>query len=287
MLGLCEFQLREYERSLIDLQKGRILGIGDNLQLTSVTRYHAAILLARLEQFEQGYEVLREFAREQNDSPNVIEAMGINVLRMPFLPSEIQPEKRELIVMAGRAAYEMAARHAENARVDFQELVARYPSTPNVHYTYGVFLVTSNPDAALEEFRRELQVSPSHFAAMLQLAFEYLKRGDPKTGLPYAQEAVQLRPKLFAARNALGRILLELGEVGRAIKELEEGVKLAPDSPEMHFALARAYARTGRKEDAARERAMFLRLDKIQRSQRSGAQSVGGLEAKPDTPPPR
>jgi predicted Zn-dependent protease len=55
-------------------------------------------------------------------------------------------------------------------------------------------------------------------------------------------------------------VLLELGQVDRSIKELEAGVKIAPSSPEMHFALARAYTRAGRKEEAARERETFKKL---------------------------
>jgi hypothetical protein len=54
------------------------------------------------------------------------------------------------------------------------------------------------------------------------------------------------------------------------------GIKLAPDSPGLHFSLARAYQRAGRAEDAAREREEFTRLDRLARTQRSGAQSVGG-----------
>jgi thioredoxin-like negative regulator of GroEL len=53
-------------------------------------------------------------------------------------------------------------------------------------------------------------------------------------------------------------------------------VKLAPESPEMRFALARAYQRAGRTDDATRERAEFLRLDRAARAARSGVQSVGG-----------
>jgi len=44
----------------------------------------------------------------------------------------------------------------------------------------------------------------------------------------------------------------------------------------MHFALARAYTRAGRAQDARQARANFLRLDKIRRIGRDGAQSVGG-----------
>jgi len=83
---------------------------------------------------------------------------------------------------------------------------------------------------------------------------------------------------LFAARNALGRILLGMGETGRAIQELETGVKLAPDSPDMHFALARAYAQVGRKQDAARARTEFQKLDKIRRIAMEGSQAVGGID---------
>jgi len=257
-------------------------------EFVNVARYHAGILMTRAGQFELGYEALRAFAREGNESPSVIEALGLNILRMPFLPAEAPPDRRELILMAGRAAFYQAARRVQEAERAFKELLSRYPDVPNVHYAYGVYLLIDSPDAALDEFRRELQISPDNVPALLQIGFEYIKRNDFENARPYAQKAVDAAPNLFATHNALGRVLLELGKVGEAIKELEIGVKQAPDSPEMRFALARAYARAGRKEDAARERAKFLELDKQKRTERSGPQSVGGIEAKPaDKNPPR
>ena len=82
--------------------------------------------------------------------------------------------------------------------------------------------------------------------------------------------------RAFPAHKALGQALLDTGDVDGAIKELLIGIKLAPDSPGLHFALARAYQRAGRNEDAAREREEFTRLDRLARTQRSGSQSVGG-----------
>jgi|GEM_PF-519980 len=282
MLGLCEFQTREYERAVISLQRGRSLGLDGNQQLASVARYHTALLYIRFEQFEIAYEILREFLREGNENQKIIEAFGLAMLRMPFLPNEVPPDKREQLLLAGRAGFNMAARRTEEARKAFDLLLARYPEAPNVHYAFGVYLLTQDADAALEEFRRELKISPSHVPAMLQMAFEYLKRNEYETALPWAEQSVKLAPNLFAARNALGRILLELGQVERAIKELEEGVKLAPDSPEMHYALARAYTRAGRKADAARARENFIRLDKLYRSRREGQPPSGaGTDEKP------
>jgi tetratricopeptide (TPR) repeat protein len=278
LLGLCEFQTREYERALASLQRGRTLGLAGNRELENVVRYHGALLYIRLEQFEVAFEVLREFMMSGNESPKVIEAYGLTMLRLPFLPSEIPPDKREQVLIAGRAGFNMAARRKEEARQAFDELLARYSDTPNVHYAYGVFLMGQDTDAALKEFQRELELSPNHVPSLLQMAFEYLKRGEFDTALPLAEKSVQFAPKMYPARNVLGRLLLELGQPERAVKELEEGVRLAPESPEMHYALARAYTRVGRKQEATKEREIFQRLEKLYNAQRTGVPTEDGAD---------
>jgi tetratricopeptide (TPR) repeat protein len=275
-LGLCEFGLKEYDRALEHLLQSRILGVGDTKDLGSMARYHAAVLMTRIEQYEQALETLGEFAGEGDDNPRVIEAMGLATLRMPFLPVETPPDRREMVLMAGRASYMMATRNTAASAKAFEALVARYPETPNVHYAYGVFLLQEEPDKAIEEFKRELKLQPEHAASLMQIAFEYLKRSDGASALPWAQQAVAAAPREFPSHKALGQALLETGDVDGAIKELLVGIKLAPDSPGLHFSLARAYQRAGRAEDAAREREEFTRLDRLARTQRSGAQSVGG-----------
>ena len=286
MLGLCEFQTREYERAMASLQRGRTLGLTDNHEIESVVRYHTALLYNRFEQFEVAFEILNEFVREGRESPKIVEAFGLTMLRMAFLPNEIPPDKREQVLIAGRAGFDMAARRLDEARRAFAELLARYPDSPNVHYIYGVFLLKQDPDAALEEFRRELKVSPDHVPSLLQMAFEYHKRNEFETALPLAEKAAQQAPKMFAAHNILGRLLLELGQLERAVKELEEGVRLAPQSPEMHYALARAYMRAGRKEDAAREREIFQRLEELQNKKQDNPQSEGGADNNRPTAKP-
>ena len=275
-LGLCEFGVKDYDRSLEHLLQSRILGVGDTKELAGVARYHAAILMTRMEQFEQALETLGEFAGEGDDNPRVIEAMGLATLRMPLLPIEAPPERREMVLMAGRASYMMATRNTAASEKAFEALAARYPETLHVHYAYGVFLLQEKPDRAIEEFKRELELQPGHPWSLMQIAYEYLKRSDGAAALPWAQQATAAAPNAFPARKALGQALLETGDVDGAIKELLIGIKLAPDSPGLHFTLARAYQRAGRAADAARERDEFTRLDRLARTQRSGAQSVGG-----------
>ena len=275
-LGLCEFGLKDYDRALEHLLQSKILGVGDTGELGNVARYHAAILMTRTEQFEQALENLGEFASAGNDNPRIIEAMGMATLRMPMLPTEAPPDRREMVLMAGRASYMMATRNTASAQKAFEALVARYPETPNVHYAFGVFLLQEQGDKAIDEFKRELEIQPAHPWSLMQIAFEYLKRSDAATALPYAQQAAALVPNAFPAHKALGQALLDTGDVDGAIKELLIGIKLAPDSPGLHFTLARAYQRAGRNEDAAREREEFTRLDRLARTERSGSQSVGG-----------
>jgi len=275
--GLARFQLGDYETAIVDLLQAKARGVSGDPDLGSVARFHAGLALTRLDQHEMALQTLGEFALEGNDSPRVIEAMGLPTLRMALLPSELAPERRELILMAGRASYLMAARLLPAAKAAFEELVLRFPDTPNVHYAYGSFLLAEESDRALTMFARELKLQPGHLYSILQLAFEHLKRGEPAVARPWAEQAVRIAPRSFVAHKALGQCQLEAGEVEPAIASLETARALAEDSPSVRFTLAQAYQRAGRDADAARERAEFARLDRLARIQRSGVQAVGGI----------
>ena len=273
MLGLCQFKTREYDRSLASLERGYSLGLNDNKELLSVVIYHSALLYVRLGEFEIAFDALRKL--ERYDNQKIIEAFGLIMLRMPLLPNEIPADKREAVLLAGRAGGSMAARQIDASRQAFDELLKRYPDDPNAHYSFGVFILSQDAETALKEFRQAQTLNPNHHAALVQMAFEYLKRRDYDTALPIAEKAVALAPQLYAARNVFGRILLEVGQVERAIQQLQEGVRLAPESPEMHFALARAYMRAGRKEEADRENEIFKKLQE-KYNQQAGAKETDG-----------
>lgn len=281
--GLCEYQLKDYDTALADLLKGKSLGVAQP-DLVAPARYHTAALLNRIEEYEEARRTLHDFVHEGNDSPQVIELLGIAALRLPLLPEELPPGRREQVMMAGRATYYAGARLASAAVPAFEELIRRYPDTPHVHYAYGLYLVAERPDEALELFKKELAVSPRHPLAKLQIAFEYIKRGEWVEAKRWAEEAVTEGPTLSVARKALGQVLLEIGELERAITELEAGVKLSPESPSIRFTLARAYRRAGRPRDAQREQAEFTRLSRQLRAERAGPQSVGGEDVETAEP---
>jgi tetratricopeptide (TPR) repeat protein len=258
--GLCEFELKEYRPSLDDMQRALRLGLDKTPPLAMVTRYHAAALLTRAAQFQNALQLFAQLAVQGAEDRDTVLGTGLAGLRMPMFPAELPVAQEEFVYRVGHAINAGALRHEAEARKEFEALIAANPRAPELHNLLGQLLLTSDPDAALEEWKRELAISPNHTPAKLQIAFEYLKRGEATAGLPYARESAALEPESFVARNALGRLLIASGDLNAGITELEKAKQLAPDSPDTRIELASAYAKAGRSQDAARERAEFMRL---------------------------
>jgi len=265
LLGLCEFQNRKFKAAFAHLVLGKEKGIPPGSELERVAHYHYVMLANKLGQFELASGLLADLARRAPDTPRLDEMAGLSALRLALLPSEIAPNDREKVLLAGHAAVRAWLKDLPEALRQAERLLELYPHQPNAHYFNGYVLLLQNSDQALEEFRKELGISPGHVQARLQIANELRQRGQPEAALPYAEAAVKLAPEEFAAHNILGRVLLDLGRVQEAVAHLEKAVKLAPTSPEGHFHLAAAYDRAGRTADAARHRRLFVELDRARR----------------------
>ena len=263
LLGLAASRLRDYDTALTSLGHARSLGIPIPGMLSTVL-LETALLLNRAGNHDGAFDLLRGFANEGEDRPPVIVALGLSMLRLRQMPDEVRPEKYEMVRLAGRGGYQMArARRTSLGRLALEELVSRYPSEPNVHYALGTYLAPEDPDAAVEELRRELRLNPDHAEALIQIAHIETRRGNAIAALPLAEKAVSLAPDVPAGRLVLGQALLDMERTDDAIVQLERAVALAPESGMIYFALSRAYQRAGRTEEATRAREEFLRLQKL------------------------
>jgi tetratricopeptide (TPR) repeat protein len=208
-------------------------------------------------------QVLMDVVKDGGSGESVIEAAGIAGLRRPIFPDELPPSDKDLIEHAGRAVCAMALRDPAAAQNYFAELIAAYPTAPNVHYLYGSYLSASDRDAGLREYQKELELNPKHPEALATIALEYEARGDLDAAISYARRSIEADPQFFGAHAVLGKLLANAGKVDEGVKELEIARQQAPDSPQVHFSLATAYSLAGKKEEAARERAEFARLRKL------------------------
>jgi tetratricopeptide (TPR) repeat protein len=243
-----------------------------------------ALLRIRRGQFELAVEPLVSLARAGPASPSLVSACGLLALREAYLPSEVPADEREAVEVAGRAGCAAMGRKPE-ARQSFEEALRRLPRRAWLHYGYGIYLLQEGEaPAAIEQFKKEIEVAPEAVLPRLEIAFELMKEGRHADAQPWAEEAVRLGPGLFAAHNALGRILVETGELERGIAELETAVRLAPESPEMRVALAVALVRAGRKDDAEKQRDVYRRLQLARERNRLPAFARDDAAAS-ETPP--
>jgi len=263
LLGLCEFETKEYDQSLNHIYQARRIGLGDDPQVRRVVLFHEMLLLTRLKEYETALQVLMDVVKEGGAGESVIEAAGLAGLRRPIFPEELPPGDKDLIERAGRAVCAMALRDPSTAQNAFVELLEAYPKAPNVHYLYGSFLSASDREAGLREYQKELELNPKHPEALATIALEYEARGDLDTAISYARRAVDADGQFFGAHAVLGKLLASAGQVEEGIKQLEIARGQAPDSPQVHFSLATAYSLAGKKEEAAKERAEFARLRKL------------------------
>jgi tetratricopeptide (TPR) repeat protein len=263
LLGLCEFETKEYDKSLNHIYQARRLGLGDDPQVRRVVLFHEMLLLTRLQEYDSAMLVLVSVVKDGGAGPAVIEAAGLAGLRRPIFPEDLPPGDKNLIERAGQAVCAMALKDPTAAQNYFAELVAAYPKAPNVHYLYGSFLSATDRDAGLVEYQKELELNPKHTDALATIALYYEAHGDLDTAISYARRAVEADGQFFGAHIVLGKLLANNGKPEQGIKELEIARQQAPDSPQVHFSLATAYSMAGKKAEAAKERAEFARLRKL------------------------
>lgn len=258
--GLCEYETGEYPKALADIQHGISLGAANQPRNEQILRYHEALLLTRQGDYANALKTYSFFAKNSVTNPELLAAIGLAGLRMPMLPRDVAAEQRDLVSTAGDAAYRFMAGDETSAAQAFQGLFQRFPAAANAHFLYGYLLFATNPDAALDEFEQELKIAPSNADAGVMTAWALLMKNGAAEALPYAQKAVEEKPELPSAQLVLGRSLLETGDVKGGMEHLEKAQQLEPGNLETHLALAKAYSKSGRKEDARRERTLCLRL---------------------------
>jgi len=266
MLGLCEFDQKDYDNALIHLRRGAELGLSGNTQSLDSAKYTLGILLIHAGEFDQATPILISIRPNGTPDESVIYALGLALLRRPEFPSD-QLAPPSLILTAGKIAVDLQQSKYDDALPLFKQLLLQHPAEPFLHYAYGTALMAiSEFDDAATQMRLEMKISPKSELPLLRLASIALHQHRPSEAVEQAQQALTLMPQSVEAHYLYGRASLENGDSVTAIRELETASKLSPLNPEIHFNLAKAYARTNQPEKAQQERAEFARLNAAKQS---------------------
>lgn len=260
-LGLCEFETAAYDASLDHIERSLTLS-GGPPEVREVLRFHEALLLTRQRKWDQARLLYRAFVQRGVHDPDLIAGMGINAVEQPLLPSEVQPDQRELVMMAGTAVwFWMSGDDAKTASA-LQDLLSRYPSSPGVHYLYGTWLLSSNrQEPGIAELKHELQLNPANASAEAFLALAVLP-DKPSEALTLAKAAAASPNPGARILYAYGLALSKAGSLAEAVRQLEAAERLDAQNLGVHMALAGLYSQIGRNDKARQERITSIALAK-------------------------
>jgi tetratricopeptide (TPR) repeat protein len=261
VLGLCEFDLKQYDAAFDHLKRGHTLvPEGTNNPLLDLADYRLALILIHRGAFELSEKLLVKVAWHSPEDSYKTLAGGLAALRIPTWPGDLGDDNREVVTLAGHTFWSLVTKTPAETDAAFAELLAKYPRYPYVHYFHANYLSSLQPAECIKEFEEELRVNPQSVPARVQLALLYLNEPRPDAALKLAREAAQMSPNSVASQLALGRALSANGDDEGALTAFLAARKLDPASAQIRLMLAGSYRLLGRSEEMRREQAESDRL---------------------------
>jgi tetratricopeptide (TPR) repeat protein len=132
---------------------------------------------------------------------------------------------------------------AEPAYLNAEGLAPADPRWPyllaHLHKSRG------EPDKALADFTRALELKPDDVPTLIWLGRLYLDRGEPARAQPLFERAASLAPNVVAGIVGLGQAALAQKDYARAVSVLEQALQVHPTASSVHSPLAMAYRGLG------------------------------------------
>jgi tetratricopeptide (TPR) repeat protein len=140
----------------------------------------------------------------------------------------------------------LAAEYFEAAEPFYLHAQALQPDDMRWPYYLGhVYMATTQPDKAIDSFRRALRVRPGDVAALVWLGNVYLDQGQADLAEPQFTQALSIQPRTVSALFGLGQAALAKREYRRAADFFEQVLSTDPRASIAHYPLALAYRGLG------------------------------------------
>jgi tetratricopeptide (TPR) repeat protein len=230
-LGLCEYETGDYDSALQHLERGYGQRSQDDAQLARVATYHFVALLNGAGNFTRASEILTKDFSHGVVSDQVTILFGLTSLRVPILPSEIDPSKDALVQTAGHLAILLAQGQASEALDGYPALLQQYPNAPFLHSAYAAALQSAGSDKeAAAQLQLESSLDSNRSAAVafyandaartrFGLSSSTTSSSTPGPPAPSNEQSWQLATQLFAS-----------GHYAEAIPPLKATIAAHPDN---------------------------------------------------------
>ena len=166
-------------------------------------------------------------------------------------PTSYQARELEAESLESRENWDAAAN-------EYRKILEQNPNLPGIHFRLGRIALSkaespSNTEEARKEFQEELKIDPNNAASEFWLGEIARRVGEWNQAISHFTNASKMDSGFAEAYLALGMSLNSAERFPEAVAPLERYVKMVAADAAGHYQLSMAYARTGRKEDAARE----------------------------------
>ena len=150
----------------------------------------------------------------------------------------------------------------DDATTKLNAVLAANPKQPTALLWLGyIEMKRGNHPAAIDQFRKVLEVNPDDAQAGNDLAYEMAEHTSDLDGaLKYAQHAVEIAPNQAAFADTLGWILYRKGLYPSALPYLEQA-NTNPNDVVAKYHLAMAYAKMGNHSQSVATLQVALKLD--------------------------
>ena len=108
------------------------------------------------------------------------------------------------------------------------------PYSPRAHNNMGdVYSLEGNPQLAVLEFRRAIELRPDYADAYHNLATTYYNMGRVQEAIENYKKAISFNSKLYQSYVSLGGVYFNMGRLAQAKEYLLKAQELKPDDPSL------------------------------------------------------
>jgi len=109
------------------------------------------------------------------------------------------------------------------------QIAEKYPKETGPHYSLGYYYHSRDPNRAIEEYKKALELNPDHWNAHNQIGYLYLDRKNYEKAVEHFQKYVDLNPTDANPLDSLAEAYYRMGRLDEAIAKYKEALKIKPD----------------------------------------------------------
>jgi len=121
------------------------------------------------------------------------------------------------------------------------KIVESNPNDPATYYTRGTFLIIKEPDRAILDFGKVLELNPKYRLTYVMLASIYSKKKQYDQAIAILDKAIELDPKYANAYANRGFAYLQQNNFDKALADYNKSIELEPKNDYGYVGLAMIY----------------------------------------------